>query len=547
MDIDFNVSNYDLDELLSILDWTNDLPLNPSIIKWKIRMVKNKYKKHEKYIDFFTNVEKRLLNEYVQQNKKDYEKTLENGNKDLKIKKILNEKYLGNQDVFKDIDKDGINFVLSRRTLPGPETTRNASAMKIPRGQFYNLETIQGFKNPILRHKLKRTVNFDSHYRQILDPSSCACENEPESICSSEINSQIRLDTPTNYTTHIDPLTNVINLSLESCEIPYAYYVFSNNYGTSKFKINDTLISIEDGNYTPSELVTAINQDISSNFSGQLYSLSYNINTGKITFSNSTSVNVLLTFFLEEADTSVCGARENRKGQVGNGSKIDYNLGWLLGFRNTTGIIAANSTLTGLSTLDVHGPRYLLITLDDFNNNKPNKDLISLTDNKASNFKLPEYFNSQTMDSRFGPGKYERGFDGVDGYECINAAGFAAERGCAENDLNRDLSSNLTKKQQYTVEQIQLARKSKSGNRYTSPNSTDLLARIPIPRIPNSEWFSSTITYQNLHPEYNQREYFGPVKLSKFRVRLLTDKGFEVNLNERDWSFSIMVTQLYQY
>ena len=51
----------------------------------------------------------------------------------------------------------------------------------------------------------------------------------------------------------------------------------------------------------------------------------------------------------------------------------------------------------------------------------------------------------------------------------------------------------------------------------------------------------------NRHPEYNERVYFGPVKLSKFKIRLLTDKGFEVNLNERDWSFSIMVTQLYQY
>ena len=545
--IDFNVDNYDLNELLAILDWTEDLPLKPSIINWKIHEYKNRYKKHEKYIKFFNDVEKRLIEEYKLVNKEDYQRTLENGNKDMKIKEILDDKYLGDQDIFKNIDKEGVNFVLSRRTLPGPNATRNAFAMKIPPGQTYRLNTVQGFKNPILRHTLKRIVNFDSHYRQILDPSSCACINVPTSICAVEENSQIRLDTPTNYTTHIDPLANVINLSLESCEIPYAYYVFSEDYGTSKFKLNNRIISIENGNYTPTQLVTAINQDISYNFSGQLYSVSYSNNTGKISFFNNTGTNANLTFFLEDADALVCTARENRKGQVGGGSKIDYNLGWLLGFRNTTGIIPANSSLTGISTLDIHGPRYFLITLDDFNNNKPNKDLISLTDNKASNFKLPKYFNSQSMDARFGPGKYEVGFNGIAGYECVDVAGPSSRRGCAEDDLNRDLSSNLTKKQQYTVEQIQLARKSKSGNRYTSPNSTDLLARISIPRINNNEWFSSVITYQNLHPEYNQREYFGPVKLSKFRVRLLTDKGFEVNLNERDWSFSIMVTQLYQY
>ena len=43
------------------------------------------------------------------------------------------------------------------------------------------------------------------------------------------------------------------------------------------------------------------------------------------------------------------------------------------------------------------------------------------------------------------------------------------------------------------------------------------------------------------------RKYFGPVKLSKFGIRLLNDKGFEVNLNDRDWSFSIIATSLYQY
>jgi hypothetical protein len=35
--------------------------------------------------------------------------------------------------------------------------------------------------------------------------------------------------------------------------------------------------------------------------------------------------------------------------------------------------------------------------------------------------------------------------------------------------------------------------------------------------------------------------------LVKFKVRLLNDKGFEVNLNGRDWSFSVIATQLYQY
>ena len=155
------------------------------------------------------------------------------------------------------------------------------------------------------------------------------------------------------------------------------------------------------------------------------------IDNGKMTFNNYTSNNITLTFFLEDADALVCSATQNRVGQVGGGSKIDYNLGWLLGFRNTSGIIAPYSTLSGLSPVDTVGPRYFLITLDDFNNNKPNKDLISLTDNKATNFKLPKYFNSQSMDSRYGPGKYEKRFQGLPGYECPDEARKPTERGSA--------------------------------------------------------------------------------------------------------------------
>ena len=55
------------------------------------------------------------------------------------------------------------------------------------------------------------------------------------------------------------------------------------------------------------------------------------------------------------------------------------------------------------------------------------------------------------------------------------------------------------------------------------------------------------IFFGNENPEYTKRIYFGPVKLRKFKIRLLNDKGFEVHLNDHDWSFSIYVTQLYQF
>ena len=203
---------------------------------------------------------------------------------------------------------------------------------------------------------------------------------------------------------------------------------------------------------------------------------------------------------------------------------------------------------------DVFWQKYLLLTLDDFNNNKPNKDLISLIDNNANNFKLPEYYKPQTMNTSvyvFGTGansniKYQPGHPNEDGYECVDVAGPPSARGCAENDINIDLISNLTKRQQYSISQmIQANTASNKKPRYSSPNSTDILLRIPINSAPNNP--NQVISFKNENPDETKRVYFGPVKLRKFNVRLLNDKGFEVNLKDRDWSFSLIVNQLYQF
>jgi hypothetical protein len=153
------------------------------------------------------------------------------------------------------------------------------------------------------------------------------------------------------------------------------------------------------------------------------------------------------------------------------------------------------------------------------------------------------------MDSKYGLGQYEIGYQGVPGYECVDVADVGNnDRKCSTNDLNIDLSSNLTKAQIYTAEQISFFNKptaTTTTNRYNSPNPTDYLGRFSVNRNP-LDWDTS-ITYKNPDPKLTERKYFGPVKLVKFRVKLINDKGFAVNLNDRDWSFSLIVNHLYQY
>jgi len=808
-EIDFNVDNYDIDELVQLLNF-DTTPTNEDMILHKITFLTKKYKEKPKYIKFFNEIGKKLILNFEQFNKETWQESYETDGS--LSAKVLTQQYLDNE-------KDSKNLILDKkRDIIG---IKKVSETKT----FATKNNTQGERNPVMINQIRRIVNFDSQYREILNPISSTCDingnytNNPSNINNiNHVNPEIRLFHPTNYTVNLNqPLTNVVDLSLESVEIPNSWYVFSSDYGTNalefdyipkddqlvadiylppipmeyklvieslrnptypslrdpqigitkavkteniewlasdddggpgllskleffstpltnnevyglwvgeyrtlfptgqnpsteyknevgrnwriRIKIQHNLtgisllgftdiiidgvipadgvglaktfiidyvspvsiesiitiktpvsdiigtlvtqtnngismnatnngiisnaitaetsikithtadqvfttdndltigsvvipsldiikvelvyenkkIEIENGNYQPDELMYVINNLCVLNYIP--IEFTYSSRTGKVSITNTnTRFETTIKFYIEDSESSGCSAQKTLNDEGSNtpspGNKIGYNLGWLLGFRVKTLELAPSEKKVGKGLLDTFGPKYFILTLDDFNNNKPNKDLISLVDNSAKNFKLPDYYNSQTMDGRFGvirdpispkkivsntyyPGHGAGDADAAN-WECQDTAGPVAKRGCSENDLNRDLRSNLTKKQQYTVDQLTLANTSGGTvtlddgstlstvvNRYKSPNSSDLLVRIPITTA--RQEYTKSIVFRNENPEYTKRVYFGPVKLRKFKIRLLNDKGFEVNLNDQDWSFSIHVTQLYQF
>jgi len=570
--IDFNANNYDVEELAAILNFET-LPLNEGIIKTRIQILSAKFSKNSKATKFFEVAEKRLIDYFKGFNKQTWQEAYEHD--DSAASKVLTQQF---------------QYELKKEAAANKSLILNQSKNIIGRARLppnQNLQTkgtIQGTKNPVARDIIKRIVNFDSHYRQILKPDSVSCPG-----ISYPNNTQRRLYTPTNYTVNLThPLINVVDLTLESVEIPNSWYVFSGDYGTNRIKfladwadVSGTwgvaspgvTLQIPDGNYTATQLRDALNRVSGTGYKVLVdgvevlptdpsgldnIDFSYNSINNKFTIHNNNSFDISAQFYTAGLSVDACPAQLLGFGKVGDGGKVDYNLGWLLGFRVTEKWIPApphpRSPVEGLAPFDNYGSKYFIISLDDFNNNKPNKDLISLVTSQASGFKLPAYFNPQTMDKNYQPGKYyndevpkEPGWKCVDPNEDQLDQGSVwnnPARGCFEGALNTDISSNLTKKQQYTVNQIQAANKAPAVDRYSSPNATDLLARIPINQPRNN---GQIILYKNDNPTFTKRLYFGPVKLSKFKVRLLNDKGFEVNLNEKDWSFSIIVSQLYQY
>ena len=559
----FDVNNYGTEDLLGIFHLTVDAPINKEKITEKVQELKYKLranKKKEKIYKFLDEASNKLKKKIDDFNKQTWEDSYKNDNSEAS--RVLTQQYQSN-------DNPNKNLILNEESNIIGRPLQNQQDRLALQG------TVQGDKNPIQRKTIKRIVNFDSHYREILDPSGSTCSGEAA-------NPQVRLYTSTNYTVNLNqPLLNVVDITVDNVEIPYSWHVFSEDYGTNRFYIDvpgtyTGNIFISEGNYSSGHaLVTAINQQLSLKGLGgggglQIY-FQYESASNQVVIQVTGTSKITFKWYIEDAEGSQCTApfRENPNSLLEPpkpGNKINYNLGWLLGFRTlSTEINPAtnynvkdpytNNFLLGQyrasSTVDVFGPKYLLLTLDDFNNNKPNKDLISLIDNTTNNFKLPEYYKPQTMNTSIyvignNGVKYQPGHKNKPGYECVDVAGPASDRGCAENDINIDLISNLTQRQQYSVAQmIQANTSSNKKPRYSSPNSPDILLRIPINTAPSNP--NQILSFRNDKHDETKRIYFGPVKLRKFNVRLLNDKGFEVNLKDRDWSFSIIVNQLYQF
>ena len=78
--------------------------------------------------------------------------------------------------------------------------------------------------------------------------------------------------------------------------------------------------------------------------------------------------------------------------------------------------------------------------------------------------------------------KYYPGHEGDEGYKCIDVSNKQNnDRGCSENALNIDLRSNLTKNQQYTVEQIQCKNTCQNLDlnlRLSEPNPSNLTPAV---------------------------------------------------------------------
>jgi hypothetical protein len=386
----------------------------------------------------------------------------------------------------------------------------------------YDLPVAQDGKlNPTLKNTTQRLIVLDSFFRQ---------ESSGPSIS-------------TDYTLDLsDHLTDVLSLRLWSIEVPLTYYVIDVNYGNTCFwvsdisggVINNIPISIPSGNYIPGTFVTALNDAFilaGFTFTSPVIPVSYNSSNYKITMklnggtytppsSSTTTAFTISTatrlIFFDPTITLQCETT-----CVQNGLYINQTLGWLMGYHNTIDGTIPIDTSGNIadSVLDLNGPRYFILALDDYNQNHLNNGLVSITE-PSKVVKLPSYYSPDQP------------------YICEPSQfGQVAQ-------LIQSSPRTLTQSQIYTINEILKNNVNNMELRAKAPTTTDVFAIIPIKQSQNGGTLYVDFSGQL---QDNRRTYFGPVDIDRMRIRLLNDKGNVVNLNGADWAITIISENLYQY
>jgi len=405
--------------------------------------------------------------------------------------------------------------------------------------------------NPTLKNINQRLVVIDSQYRQTILPYSDDV-NAPSSS--------------TNFTLDLsDPLTDTLSLKLYSYQIPYSWYVVDKNMGTSIFwvKYGTTTFSIvlDDGNYSRSGLITTIQYKLDTvvntvpPFTTNNLDISFNQYNGKACFlfnSAAPPLDVEVIFYdtvkyNSYYDTTASATPGVQTGIGATSMKINNNLGWILGYRagddKTLPIVFSRPVSSAISynvganpypynllkgifsdgPIDTYGTKYLIVVLDDFNQNHLNNGLVNIVDNDTT-LSVPDYFSTDLPNV------------------CAPDPALNNER---VPFYVQSMPRKLTQAQVYSINQILDSRRTSYKYRTTGPTTTDVFAIIPIKKPLNES--GDMIIDLGSTLMYNTRTYFGPVNISRMRVSLQDDKGNVLNLNGNDWSMTIVAETLYQY
>lgn len=590
--VDTNVANYSLSELLDIVGIEND-EIDHDMIKAKTNELINRFKKTQPNLSsFFIDVQGQLLN-YVkglQTHVDDSdEESIELLSDEESSEKIHVEgfgnmnstdnsaKYPAGENQITDwyqneyltqSDQNQVSKITDRKQkieLFGNENVP-MNRQQIATTDTYNLPVKQDSLNPNLKNTIKRFVNLDSQFRQYA--------NNQDS-------------TSTDYTLDLsDTLKDALSLSVYSYQIPFSWYVIDDSYGNTCFWIHDPVTSqdiniyVPPGNYSATSFQTQLNTSfLNAGITTPAVPSPYNLPANSPTYYNAS--NGIITLFLYDGSyndpaginpsfniTSSCSiifydftGNLLCKSSCLSKSNHYFNntLGWIMGYRLPYLNILSNGN-TGSSILDLNGTKYLILVIDDYNQNHVNNSLVSITQT-ANNLKMPMYYSPDIPYTCITPEQRGNNLQQIVD-QVVTQSLFDNQTINAQNGLliaakyQQEYSTTqqvlpsaprtLTQPQLYTINEINKHNSNLTNYLSKAPTTSDIMGILPVKT-------STGIPIGTLLVEFSgslqdsTRTYFGPVDIDRMNVKLLDDKGNVLNLNGNDWCVTLVCQCLYQY
>jgi hypothetical protein len=333
MSFDLNIDNYTKKELVEMFDLPsnydrNTLEMKESKLRGSIvnnREINTNTK--EKTIQFLVKAKNILL---IAPNNQSSQNQNQNGDLKQKIMDFYNSSYELKETKLEDSQEHMVQV--------RPEKPYLSS---------FPSEFFPGVINPLKKRTIRRNLNIDTRFRE-------------NYFASPSTNFNVTL--PTTF-------DNVLQMQLTAIELPTTYYNVSKQYGNNFFSVTanefTNVVTIPDGNYTYEGIVNVINN--------QLDLLGYPFN--KVTFllninNNSGSGQMMVGPLDASLNTLSLNFQADRFGIDDRNTPLPLKFGWTIGFRN--GIYTNNLNYVSEGVVDVTGPRYVYLVIDDHNNNVNN-------------------------------------------------------------------------------------------------------------------------------------------------------------------------------
>ena len=278
----------------------------------------------------------------------------------------LREKLLSNPKLTPKLKQDTLQFITTAK-IKLQENIKSVKEIMNPHPYIIEKPIIEG-KDILQERTLKKHLNVDTRFR----------ENFQQSSSNFDINLSFKL-------------ANVKKMELSSIEFPTTFYAISNVFGNNFFTIRidvsgegvkEALFELPDGNYSRTAIINALNDPLN-------YKLTTNgISTDEILdeIFNDINFNVDVDaegsgtgkmFFTIDSSSSIVNQvellfNENRSCQPDSNALIK-KLGWMLGFRNgsyvSTNEDNNNFEIRSEGLLNITGPKYIYMAIDDHNSN----------------------------------------------------------------------------------------------------------------------------------------------------------------------------------